>query len=144
MMTLSTAQQSLILAMFAMVLLTALVAFRMLYMRVQEMKRERIHPQAIDQSFIRSQTLKDARASDNYNHLFEMPILFYVLCLAALASGTESAWLASAVWGYVVLRVIHSWIQCTYNRVMHRFNVFVLSFVWLIVLWVSFILSVMS
>jgi len=44
MMTLSTAQQSLILAMFAMVLLTALVAFRMLYMRVQEMKRERIHP----------------------------------------------------------------------------------------------------
>ena len=38
-------------------------------------------------------------------------------------------------WGFVAGRVLHSLIQCSYNKVMHRFAVYVVStgLVW--VLW---------
>ena len=36
---------------------------------------------------------------------------------------------------YVALRYVHSFIHLTYNRVMHRFTVYVLSTVILFVLW---------
>ena len=37
--------------------------------------------------------------------------------------------------GGVVLRVAHSWIQCTYNKVMHRFYVYCAGGTVLWVLW---------
>ena len=40
-------------------------------------------------------------------------------------------------WSYVVLRVAHSMIHCTYNRIVHRFTAFALSNVILVALWVS-------
>lgn len=73
----------------------------------------------------------------NLQNLFEMPVLFYVLCLCAelqrhqgLLSAT--GWLYQAAWAFVILRAIHSVIQCSYNRVMHRFAFYMLS---CIVLW---------
>jgi len=39
-------------------------------------------------------------------------------------------------WAYVGLRYIHSFIHITYNRVLHRFAVFVFSSVVLFALWV--------
>ena len=122
----------------ALAMLTFVVCFRMLYMRIAEMKRERIHPQSINQSFVRGQTMKDSRASDNYNHLFEMPILFYVLCGLAVVTQSIPDWMPVAAWGYVGLRALHSWIQCTYNKVMHRFTVFALSYMWLWGMWIGF------
>ena len=136
----SALEQSLIYSCITLATLTFVVAFRMFYVRVSEMKQERIHPQSINQSFIRSQTMKDSRASDNYNHLFEMPVLFYVLCGLSIASQSVPEWLPVAAWIYVALRVLHSWIQCTYNKVMHRFTVFCLSYGLLWGMWIGFLI----
>jgi hypothetical protein len=54
------------------------------------------------------------------------------------------AWLAVGAWLYVLLRVAHSLIHCTYNKVMHRLAVFLASFVLLVGLWVSFFASLPS
>ncbi|HPO25494.1 MAG TPA: MAPEG family protein, partial [Arenimonas sp.] len=44
--------------------------------------------------------------------------------------------LLALAWLYVVLRVVHSIIQCSYNKVMHRFYVFFTS-VWVLLgIWV--------
>lgn len=65
--------------------------------------------------------------ADNYNHLFEMPTVFYpVVVIAALLPdrGTPDVALA---WGYVGLRVVHSLFQATVNKIEVRFGLFFLS-----------------
>jgi hypothetical protein len=65
--------------------------------------------------------------SHNYSHLLEQPTLFYAiaLTLALMDMGHGiNYWLA---WAYVGLRIVHSLIQSTYNRVAHRFIIFGLS-----------------
>jgi hypothetical protein len=63
----------------------------------------------------------------NYNHLHEAPTVFYAVAivLAIVGQGDGlNAWLG---WTYVALRVAHSLVQATVNRVMIRFALFVLS-----------------
>lgn len=70
----------------------------------------------------------------NYNHLHEAPTVFYAVAivLAIVGQGDGlNAWLA---WAYVALRVIHSLVQATVNKVMVRFAVFMLSSLVLIAL----------
>ena len=45
---------------------------------------------------------------------------------SALA-GTGDSLMANLAWAYVVIRVVHSLVQCTSNKVMLRFPVFALS-----------------
>ena len=73
-------------------------------------------------------------AAENYNHQFEAPVLFYVMCLGAMVTGLVNETSLLLAWTYVALRVIHSAIHISYNRVLHRFAVFVVSSVVLIAL----------
>ncbi len=68
-----------------------------------------------------------SRVADNYNHLHEQPTLFYALALAAQLAGTADAIGVGLAWGYVALRVVHSFIQATKNVIMLRFSVFSLG-----------------
>lgn len=133
-----TPVHSIVLACVALALLTAIVALRMLQVRVREMREKRIHPQQIATSPQAAARFQSVQASDNYRNLFEMPVLFYALCALLLATGSASGFFAAGAWIYVLLRVVHSAIQCTYNKVMHRFVVFGTSFVVLVVLWARF------
>lgn len=79
--------------------------------------------------------------ADNYNHLMEMPTLFYaiglVLALVSVAPATDSA----LAWGYVGLRVVHSVFQSTVNKIEVRFGLFFLSSLVLLVLAVRALLA---
>ncbi|MEG9862177.1 MAG: MAPEG family protein [Parvularculales bacterium] len=68
--------------------------------------------------------------SDNYNHLFEQPTLFYAMVVAIWAVGHVDPFSVGLAWAFVILRIVHSLIQCIANRVMMRFSVFMVS--WLI------------
>ena len=116
----------LLLPLLAMVGLTLLVWIRLYVVRLREMKRSRIHPQRLAGSADKG-LLKDTRASDNFINLFEVPVLFYVLVLAAVASGVQDPALLALAWCFVALRAVHSAIQCSYNRVMHRFSAYALA-----------------
>ncbi|KAF1697085.1 MAPEG family protein [Pseudoxanthomonas koreensis] len=133
--------QHLVAACTALVLLTALVGLRMLSVRVAEMRARRIHPQAVALSGQRAGKFEDTRASDNYNHLFELPVVFYALCLAAIGTGHIPAWLPATAWLFVGLRVVHSAIQCSYNKVMHRFMVFLAGFFLVVAMWLAYAVS---
>ncbi len=114
----------------------------MLFVRVREMRKRRISPQSIALSSQRTQRLEDSRASDNFSHLFEVPVLFYALCITAIASQHIPYWLPILSWLFVALRVLHSAIQCTYNKVMHRFAVFLAGYFLISLMWVGFAISV--
>lgn len=134
----------LLLAALGMVLLTFVVGTRMLYCRVQEMRRKRMHPQAAATSKTMAGRLEDVQATDNFRNLFETPVLFYALVACAIGVSYVPPWLALGAWCYFGLRLAHSLIHCTYNQVMHRLAIFALSFVLLVVLWVAYAVSLSS
>ena len=70
----------------------------------------------------------------NYNHLHEAPTVFYAVALVLAITGQGDGLNATLGWAYVGLRVLHSLIQATVNRVMVRFVVFALSSLVLIAL----------
>ena len=133
----SNAQQ-LVAACAAMAVLVLLVGLRLIQNRVSEMKAKQIHPQATSNSIQITSQLENVQAADNYKNLFEAPILFYALCAVALATNHTPNWLVWGVWAFVVLRYLHSFIQCTYNKVIHRLPVFLTSFFLITALWIIF------
>ena len=70
----------------------------------------------------------------NYNHLHEQPTVFYAVCLVLAIVGWGDGMNALLAWIYVGLRIIHSLVQATANRVMVRFVLFALSSLVLIAL----------
>jgi len=70
----------------------------------------------------------------NYNHLHEQPTLFYAVALLLALVGHGDGQNAFLAWIYVGLRVAHSLVQVTANKVMVRFVLFALSSVVLIAL----------
>ncbi|MDO5767914.1 MAG: MAPEG family protein [Psychrobacter sp.] len=106
--------------------------------RLGYLKRQNIDPQSINTPSKMSERLPESihYPSDNFKNLFEMPVIFYVVCLCAELFRYQgiplSSWLYQAAWGFVILRAIHSLIHCSYNKVMHRFSVYMLS---CLVLW---------
>ena len=63
----------------------------------------------------------------NYMHLMEQPTIFYASALVLAVAGAGNGINAVIAWGYVVLRIVHSLVQVTANKISIRFAVFVLS-----------------
>lgn len=63
----------------------------------------------------------------NYNHLHEAPTVFYAVALALALMGEGNGLNATLAWAYAGLRIVHSLVQVTINKVMLRFLIFALS-----------------
>jgi hypothetical protein len=63
----------------------------------------------------------------NYNHLHEQPTVFYAVAIALAFMGAGNSLNAMIAWAYVALRILHSLVQVTSNRVIIRFGIFALS-----------------
>jgi hypothetical protein len=63
----------------------------------------------------------------NYNHLHEAPTVFYAMAVVLAITGEGDGVNAALGWSYVALRVAHSLVQATVNKVTLRFMVFVAS-----------------
>ncbi len=72
--------------------------------------------------------------SHNYNHLMEQPTLFYATALVLVLTDCQSSIALYSAWAYVVLRVVHSLVQSTSNRIRYRFATFLLASIALIIL----------
>lgn len=73
-------------------------------------------------------------AAHNYNHLMEQPTIFYALMFYIVLAGGESSLMSYLAWGYVILRILHSLVQISSNKVMVRFSLFSLSTILLIIM----------
>jgi len=131
-------------ACFAMVLLTFAVGGALLVTRVREMRRKRIRTQEIADSLKMAARLENVQVADNFRNLFEVPVLFFALAAIALATGYVPNWLVTCAWIYVVLRVMHTLIHCTYNKVYHRLIVFLISFALLVGMWAAYFGAIAS
>ncbi len=62
--------------------------------------------------------------SDNLKNLFEIPVLFYALCLYLFAADLVDSTYVIAAWAFAGLRVAHSTVHCTANIVLLRFWIY--------------------
>lgn len=105
--------------------------------RIPAMKAIKIDPDSAkspDGDWKEIMPAKAQYAAHNYNHLMEQPTIFYALMFYIALTGGESGLMGALAWAYVVLRVIHSLIQISSNKVMVRFAIFTLSTIMLIVM----------
>ena len=70
----------------------------------------------------------------NYNHLLEQPTIFYAVALVLAIAGAGHGVALYLAWAYVAIRVCHSLVQATTNRIMLRFPLFALASLVLIAL----------
>lgn len=63
----------------------------------------------------------------NYEHLMEQPTLFYATVAILALNGAGDGVNLTLAWAYVALRVVHSIVQATWNRIAVRFALFGLS-----------------
>ncbi|WP_286270452.1 MAPEG family protein [Thalassotalea hakodatensis] len=111
---------------------TLIITIYMFITRISAMKKLKIHPEkGQDTSNLKLLLPAEVnRISNNYNHLFEQPTLFYAVVLLIALLGHVDTLSVICAWSYVAVRVIHSLIQITIDRVLIRFYLFLFS--WLI------------
>jgi len=78
----------------------------------------------------------------NMMNLLELPVLFYVACLAYVVTDRVNDAALALAWSYVGLRLVHSAIHLTYNRVRHRLIMFAASNIVLVMLWTNLLRAV--
>jgi len=85
-----------------------------------------------------------AVANRNFMNLLEAPVLFYTFCIAAYVTHQAGVWAVSLAWLYVALRIVHTFIHLSYNKILHRFSSYAVSNLVLLVMWLKFAAGLMK
>ena len=122
-------------------MLTAAVVARLYQTRIAEFRARKINPQLLKTSHTAAGVLEDVAAADNFRNLFEVPVLFFAVCLALAITELATPIQLFLAWMFVGLRAAHSVIHITNNRVLHRFTAYSLSTLCVFAMWVLFAIS---
>ncbi|CAM4191799.1 MAPEG family protein [Pseudoalteromonas byunsanensis] len=76
-------------------------------------------------------------ASRNFENQFEIPVLFFVVCLLGLYLQATGWFFAANGALFVISRIAHSWVHLTSNHVLTRFRLFVLGSLFLMIQWLT-------
>ena len=91
----------------AMIGLTILMFVHMYFRRIPAMQAagRDLEEYKNDPSLMQQLPAPARYAADNYNHLFEMPVIFYAICFVALLSGNGDDTAVTLAWVYVGLLI---------------------------------------
>lgn len=120
-----------------MAILTAAVWYKMVSDRFAEIKERKIAMASIQYQYHRLKTLTKTAAAENFSNLFELPVLFYTACLVARIEAINGWFMTILLWLYVITRCAHSWIQCNSTNVKMRGNIYALSCIVLLLIWID-------
>jgi hypothetical protein len=122
--------------MIALAALTFAVLLILPFKRIGAARQGRVRPH--DFKYGESANVPGDVAIPNRNlmNLLEMPVLFYAACITFYVTKTVDATAIWLSWSYFALRLGHSAVHLTYNKVLHRLAVYAASNVVLAVLWI--------
>ena len=128
---LPAAAQSLLQSILAMGVLSLVMFLWMYATRLPAFSKARLDPQdAMHPGTYHDRIPSEVRrVADNYNHLIEAPTIFYAVTIAIVLLGLADPLHVLCAWAFVALRVLHSIVQATVNKVVLRFSLFALSWV---------------
>ena len=85
---------------------------------------------------------RSATAARNVANQFELPVLFYVACLAFHQVGAVDMAALALAWLFVAARVVHAWVHLTTNIVLLRRRLFIAGFVVVAAMWAWFAIRI--
>ena len=111
---------------FAMILLTFALMFWMGSLRVRATRgrQVRVKDIALGQSAWPPEIVKIERA---FHNQLELPVLFYALVLYLFVTSQVDAAYIYAGWTFIAFRTLHSAVHCTFNHIMLRFYLYLIS-----------------
>ena len=126
----------LVFPMFAMFALTAVVLVILFRSRIRA-----IRAKDVKQSYFKIyqgevEPEYSAKPARHFTNLFEAPVLFYVVCLAAMVTQQADRTLEVLAWLYVTARVAHSFIHLGTNEIVPRLSAYFSSWAVMLVMWV--------
>lgn len=115
--------------MLGMMVLTAVVWFVLYARRIPAMRKVGVPTQEYTTPDKGAALLPEAVSypSNNFKNLFELPVLFYGLCLYLFVTQSAATADIFAAWLFFGFRVLHSAIHCTVNVVIARFAAYFLA-----------------
>lgn len=116
-------QEQILQPMLAMMVLTAVVWFVLYAKRLPAMRKAGRSAQDYTTPDKGAAILPEAVSypAHNFRNLFELPVLFYALCLFLFVTASADRPDVIAAWVFVGFRALHSLIHSTVNIVMARF-----------------------
>ncbi len=121
--------------MLALFIWTFLVTLRNLQVRLAAMRARQLK-ETYFEIFQGDAPAEVVKVSNHLRNLTEFPPLFYIAIILVVVAGRVDAVFGWLAWGYVVLRVGHSLIHLSINKVKPRFAMFLASQLLLLAIWV--------
>ena len=132
---------ALVYPMFAMVLLTVSTLARLFFSRLGAVRAGLVNPRFFQIYQGGAEPEASAKLARHFVNLFEAPTLFYVACLAAIATEQSGAWLVGLAWLYVGARLVHTIIHTGANVLNYRIAAYFSSWAVLLALWIRVVVG---
>jgi hypothetical protein len=98
-----------------------------------------------DQFKVRTQEpARSVAVSNNLMNQYELPVLFYVLCLGFFVTHGVSYVVVVLAWLFVLARCVHSFVHIAWNNIRYRGRSFGIGFLLVIVMAVWFALHLVG
>ena len=128
--------------MFIMVLLTFSVVIRLLRARTKSVKDG-----VMKTSYYRlyqgeGEPEAAAKLTRHFTNLFEVPVLFYVVCVAAMSLKVTGLAFLILAWAYVIARIAHTIVHTGSNRLRNRIYTYFSSWLILLAMWALLVIRV--
>jgi len=111
----------------AMLLLTFIVLLRMFALRVSALRNKEIEMKYFKTYNDENAPVLMVQASRHFSNLFEVPVLFYMVCTFSVITFHVDSKMLWAAWIYVFFRVIHAFIHLTSNKIVPRMMAYAFS-----------------
>ena len=127
---------------FTLVLFTFVVLMALATSRFVSVRRRDVNPKLFVLMAGYEPPVYVQKLTRNFANLLEIPMFFYLLAVLMITLEINDPMLVNLAWLFVGTRILHSAIHISYNHVMHRFGVFLVSIITLLVMWIKFIVMV--
>jgi hypothetical protein len=128
--------------LFAMVVLTAVVLATLFRSRVGAVRQGLVSATYFRIYQGETEPESSAKAARHFANLFEAPILFYVVCLAAMITHFTGPAMEVLAWVYVAARALHAYVHLGSNRLRHRMRAYFFSWGVLLAMWIYLVIGV--
>jgi len=137
---------SMIMPAVVLMLITVLVWINLFIKRLSAIKAKNIqqHEMVTPEKLNALMDDKTNAPANCFKNLFEVPVIFYVICVFITITGSADSFYGNLAWAYVALRAAQASVHCTYNNVMHRFYAYLVSCLVLWVMVIRFFISLMA
>ena len=132
----------LIYPMFVMVLLTVVVMLTMLMSRIAAVRSGKLSVRYFKTYNFGEPPEQVIKSGRHFSNLFELPVLFYAGCLAAMILPMNDRWTLAWAWLFVLARLIHAAIHLGSNKLSPRMMSYALGWIAVLALWIDIVVAV--